>query len=150
MLKQIKKKVIGKLTAQPKHTQSHLGLPETPYEEMGEDKVRALAKAFYDNMETNPDVAELLAIHPLPLDNVRQKFFEFLSGWLGGPDLFVEKYGHPRLRARHLPFQVNETMYRQWMICMQAALDEVLSDDPVLKADLRVKFDQLARHMINC
>jgi hemoglobin len=142
MLKQIKEKMLGK-------SQQHLGPNHSPYDRMGKKKVLLLANSFYDEMESNPDVAELLAIHPQPVDKIRVKFYEFLSGWLGGPDLFVEKYGHPRLRARHLPFQINHNMYVQWMTCMQVALNKVLQDDPVLKADLRVKFDQLARHMIN-
>lgn len=146
MLKQIKERVLGK----PKTKyQSHLTPSETPYQRMGEQSVRDLANLFYDEMENNPAAAELLAIHPQPMDIIREKFFEFLSGWLGGPNLFMKKYGHPRLRMRHMPFAIDNNMYQQWMMCMKVALEKVLSDDPVLKADLEQKFDQLAQHMIN-
>lgn len=151
MLKQIKDRVLGKPNtdnSKPKY-QSHLSPEQTPYERMGEDKVLALANLFYDEMEQNPNAKDLLAIHPQPMIEIRQKFYEFLSGWLGGPNLFIEKYGHPRLRMRHMPFAIDSKMYQQWMLCMERALDSVLADDPVLKADLRLKFDQLAQHMVN-
>ena len=78
---------------------------QSVYQLIGEiNGTRELANTFYDIMEQDPQVQELLAIHPLPLDNVREKFYEFLSGWLGGPPLFANKYGHPRLRKRHAPF----------------------------------------------
>lgn len=128
---------------------SHLATPATPYDSLGEQGVRNLSNYFYDVMETDPDVKELLALHPQPLDKIREKFFEFLSGWTGGPDLFVEKYGHPRLRARHLPFTVNEELKQQWMYCMNKALDAEV-DNPVIRENLRRSFKQLAQHMINC
>lgn len=151
MLKKIKEKVLGKNDTDnktPKY-QSHLSPSHSPYQRMGEQSVRDLANLFYDEMESNPNAAELLSIHPQPMDIIREKFFEFLSGWLGGPNLFMEKYGHPRLRMRHMPFSIDQSMYQQWMLCMDIALTKVLADDPVLKADLRIKFDQLAQHMIN-
>ena len=78
-------------------------------------------------------------------DNV---FFEYLSGWLGGPTLFEQKYGHPRLRARHMPYRIDHKLKQQWMLCMHQALDEVVSN-PQLRTGLRHSFDQLAEHMIN-
>ncbi|WP_371870524.1 group II truncated hemoglobin [Neiella marina] len=114
----------------------------------GEQGVRALADAFYDNMEQLPEAAELLAIHPQPMDSIRQRFYEFLSGWLGGPNLFEQKYGHPRLRARHLPFKVDSQMRDQWMLCMTRALDSHVSC-PLTRMQLRQSFYQLADHMRN-
>lgn len=123
---------------------------QTPYLLMGgEVAVRKLANRFYDIMETAPEAKELYAIHPLPLDSIRQKFFEFLSGWLGGPALFEQKYGHPRLRARHLPFTVNQQLRDQWMYCMDQALDEVV-ENKMLRDGIRQSLGQLASHMINC
>ena len=148
MLNKLKSKLLGN-HQQKSSYQSHLSPSQSPYDRMGKDKVMLLANAFYDEMENNTDAEELHSIHPQPMNAIRVKFFEFLSGWLGGPDLFAEKYGHPRLRARHLPFAIDQKMYEQWMLCMTIALDNVLADDPVLKADLRAKFDQLAAHMIN-
>ena len=99
-------------------------------------------------MSTAPEAAQLYAIHPLPLDSIRQKFFEFLSGWLGGPSLFEEKYGHPRLRMRHMPFAVDQQMRDQWMFCMDKALTEVV-EDKLLRQGLSHSLAQLASHMIN-
>ena len=56
---------------------------------------------------------------------IREKLFEFLSGWLGGPQLFIEKYGHPRLRGRHMPFAIGESERDQWMLCMLQAMAEI-------------------------
>lgn len=123
---------------------------QTPYQLIGgEAGTRALANQFYDVMERDPHAKALLDIHPQPMDNIRERFFEFLSGWLGGPDLFVEKYGHPRLRARHLPFKVTKHQRDLWMLCMNQAIDKVV-DNPALQDHLRQSFGKLATHMINC
>lgn len=140
------KKLIQMLS--PKNP-THPTPQQTPYQLIGgEEATRRLANRFYDIMETAPEAAELYAIHPLPLDTIRQKFFEFLSGWLGGPGLFEQKYGHPRLRMRHMPFTVNPTLRDQWMFCMDQALLEVVAD-PVLRGGLSEALGQLASHMIN-
>lgn len=115
----------------------------------GESGTRNLAEAFYDEMETNIHLQELLAIHKQPLDNIRQKFFEFLSGWLGGPRLFEQKYGHPQLRARHMPFQVTKKQRDLWMLCMNNSMKKVI-DDKEIEQHLRQAFDQMASHMVNC
>lgn len=114
----------------------------------GETGIRALSNSFYDEMETLPDAAELLSLHPQPLDSIRQRFFEFLSGWTGGPGLFEQKHGHPRLRARHLPFKVDKAMRDQWMLCMTRALDKEVSCQ-LTRMQLRQSFYQLADHMRN-
>ena len=144
-LKQIGLKVLG---LQPRKTQS-IPEPPTQYQQLGgEAGVRAIAERFYDIMETDPLAADLLALHPQPMQRIRQTFFEFLSGWFGGPQLFAEKYGHPRLRARHLPFRVDEAMRDQWFHCMYQVLEEQVSD-PLLKQQLKSQFTHLAHHMIN-
>lgn len=137
------------LSKKQKEHKSHLSMNNTPYDNMGEANVRRLANCFYDIMEQDPEAAELLAMHPQPMTEIRQKFFEFLSGWTGGPDLFVNKYGHPRLRARHLPFPVNQELRDQWMYCMNKALDFEV-DNPLVREHLRQAFGQMATHMINC
>ena len=145
--KKLVKIIFNKFTT---NSTQHPTPEQTPYQLMGgETAVRALANRFYDIMETAPEAKALYAIHPLPLDNIRQKFFEFLSGWLGGPALFEQKYGHPRLRARHLPFTVNEQLRDEWMFCMNKALDEVV-EQQVLREGIRQSIGQLATHMINC
>lgn len=121
----------------------------TPYKLIGEERgTRALSNAFYDEMETNIHLKELLDIHQLPLDNIREKFFEYLSGWLGGPPLFEEKYGHPRLRQRHMHVKVTQKQAQLWMLCMTNALDNAIENED-LKNHLKQQFSQLAVHMIN-
>lgn len=123
--------------------------PQTPYQAIGgEEGTRLLANRFYDFMQTDPHAKDLLAIHPQPMDSIRQRFFEFLSGWLGGPGLFEQKYGHPRLRARHLPFEITAHQRDLWMLCMNQALEEVVTDK-LMRRQLQASFYQLATHMIN-
>ena len=76
-------------------------------------------------MELDPAFAELRAVHGASLASAREKLYLFLSGWLGGPSLYIERYGHPRLRARHLPFAIGDRERDQWMACMRQALDDV-------------------------
>lgn len=97
----------------------------TPFERLGgEAGVRALVDRFYDLMELEPAYAELRALHPQSLDGSRDKLFWFLCGWLGGPDHYVQRFGHPRLRARHLPYAIGIAERDQWMACMIQALGE--------------------------
>ena len=97
----------------------------TPYEVLGgEPAVRALVDRFYDLMELEPAYARLRALHPADLEGSRDKLFWFLSGWLGGPDLYQSRFGHPRLRARHLPYAIGIPERDQWMACMMSAMAE--------------------------
>lgn len=114
----------------------------------GEAGVRALVDTFYDRMEEDPAVAPLRAMHPPDLKESRDKLFWFLSGWLGGPPLFIQKRGHPRLRARHLPFAVDNAARDQWMACMRHALLQSTLDAP-LRDRLEQGLLQLADHMRN-
>ena len=121
----------------------------THYERIGgEQKVRALVDRFYDLMDTLPEAYGIRKMHPQDLSGSRQKLFEFLSGWMGGPQLFIEKYGHPRLRARHLPFDVDESARDQWMMCMRQALEEVV-EDAALAAELEQALYKVADFMQN-
>ncbi|WP_373975133.1 group II truncated hemoglobin [Chitinibacter sp. SCUT-21] len=98
----------------------------TPYELLGGEAVlRKLVDRFYDIMETDQRAAGINAMHGKDTTLIREKLFEFLSGWLGGPQLFIEKYGHPRLRARHMPFSIGEAERNQWLLCMYQAMNEI-------------------------
>jgi hemoglobin len=95
----------------------------TPYERLGgEPAVRGLVDRFYDLMDLEPGYARLRALHPSSLDGSRDKLFWFLCGWLGGPQHYVERFGHPRLRARHLPYPIGVAERDQWLDCMRRAL----------------------------
>ena len=98
----------------------------TIYEKIGGDPVVAkLCARFYELMDTVPQFAELRAMHPADLKNSSEKLYMFLSGWMGGPDLFVEKFGHPRLRGRHMPFAIGVAERDQWVACMVLAMEDV-------------------------
>ena len=90
----------------------------------GADAVRTLVYRFYDLMDLEPTYAGLRALHPSTLDGSRDKLYWFLSGWLGGPDLYQQRFGHPRLRARHLPYAIGMAERDQWMACMGQAMQE--------------------------
>jgi hemoglobin len=97
----------------------------TPFERLGgEAGVRALVDRFYDLMDLEPAYTQLRAVHPPTLDAARDKLFWFLCGWLGGPDHYVQRFGHPRLRARHLPYAIGIVERDQWMACMLQAMQE--------------------------
>ncbi len=97
----------------------------TPFQRLeGEPGVRALVDRFYDLMDLEPAYAGIRALHPQALDGSRDKLHWFLCGWLGGPDLYVQRFGHPRLRARHLPYAIGLIERDQWMACMIQAMDE--------------------------
>jgi hemoglobin len=90
----------------------------------GETAVRSLVDRFYDLMDLEPAYAALRAVHGASLDNARDKLHWFLCGWLGGPQHYVERFGHPRLRARHLPFSIGIRERDQWLACMGQAMRE--------------------------
>jgi hemoglobin len=97
----------------------------TPYEGLGgEAAVRGLVDRFYDLMDLEPAFAGIRSLHPQDLSGSRDKLFWFLSGWLGGPDLYQSRFGHPRLRARHLPYAIGIAERDQWMACMVQAMQE--------------------------
>ena len=122
---------------------------QPPYDPIGgEAGVRALVDAFYDAMDPRPDCAAIRAMHPDDLSESRDKLFEFLSGWMGGPPLYVQKRGHPRLRARHLPFSIDEAARDQWMACMYDALQATV-DDAALRERLYLSFLRVAEHLRN-
>ena len=116
-------------------------MPKSPYDTLGgEAGVRKLVDRFYGLMDSLPEAARIRAMHPKDLGSSRDKLFKFLSGWLGGPPLYMEEYGHPRLRARHLPFAIGAAERDAWLLCMNQALDEAELDEMMrlhLKQSLR-------------
>jgi hemoglobin len=112
----------------------------TPFERIGgEPGVRLLVDRFYDLMDLEPPFAGIRALHPSVLDGSRDKLHWFLCGWLGGPDLYVQRFGHPRLRARHLPYAIGIAERDQWLACMLQAMNDV-DVDPALAERLAESF----------
>lgn len=98
---------------------------QNPYELIGgTDKVSELVDRFYDLMDLEPSFEELRTMHSSDLSSSREKLKLFLSGWLGGPDLYSPQFGHPRLRARHLPFKIGLKERNLWLACMYQAMSE--------------------------
>ena len=130
----------------PKNVQSQ---PVTPFEWMGgETKVKDMVNRFYDLMDVESGYTALRSSHGDSLDNARERLFYFLCGWLGGPNYYTEKFGHPMLRARHLPFSIGIQERDQWVACMTQAM--VDTDVPqVLRKRLEQSFFQTADHMRN-
>ena len=121
----------------------------TPFEWIGgEAPVRALVDRFYDLMDLEPGFDALRAAHGPELEHARPRLFLFLCGWLGGPQTYTEQFGHPRLRARHLPFKVGILERDQWLACMDQAMGET-GVDAALRARLRDSFFQTADWMRN-
>ena len=104
--------------------------PAAPFARLGgEAGVRALVDRFYDLMDLEPHYAGLRAIHPADLAGSRDKLHWFLCGWLGGPNLYIERFGHPMLRARHMPYRIGIAERDQWMACMMQAMQEQEVDE---------------------
>jgi hemoglobin len=123
--------------------------PTTPYALIGgEPAVRALVKRFYNLMDTLPEAYGIRKLHPADLSGSEDKLFLYLTGWLGGPQLYVEKFGQPFLRKRHLPFPIASDEAAQWMMCMRQAMSECIADE-VLRSKLDKALNDLALHMRN-
>ncbi|MFM9835962.1 MAG: group II truncated hemoglobin [Methylophilaceae bacterium] len=98
----------------------------------GTANIRALVETFYDIMDNDPKAAGIRAYHAQNLTEAREKLFMFLTGWTGGPQLYIERYGHPRLRARHMPFAIGESERDQWMYCMVQAMVHLKIEDNLM------------------
>ncbi|MEJ5125293.1 group II truncated hemoglobin [Comamonas sp. MYb21] len=122
---------------------------DTPFEWIGgEDQVRALVDRFYDLMDLEPGYKELRDAHGSSLQDARDKLFWFLCGWLGGPDHYQQRFGHPRLRMRHMPFSIGILERDQWLACMDQAMGDVGVDEK-LRSRLGQSFFQTADWMRN-
>ena len=121
----------------------------TPYEQLGgEAMVRRLCARFYALMDALPEAAATRATHPPSLARAEEKLFEYLTGWLGGPPLYTDKYGHPRLRMRHFVAPIGRAEIEGWLLCFHTAWDEIVPPSPLASAILE-KIDALGWHMAN-
>lgn len=103
----------------------------------GDAGLRRVVDRFYSLMDEVPEFYGIRKLHPQDLAGSRDKLFMFLSGWLGGPPLYVQKHGHPMLRARHLPFSIGVAERDAWMACMKQAMEECEVEDALRAALLQ-------------
>ena len=121
----------------------------TPYERIGgEAGVRKLVHRFYELMDELPEAYQVRKLHPESLAGSEQNLFEYLSGWFGGPTMYTDKKGHPRMRQRHAPYAVTPDAKDEWMLCMKQSLAETVADEP-FRNQLQANFQALADHMVN-
>lgn len=126
-----------------------MNTPVTHYEQIGgEPVVRALVRRFYELMDTLPEAYGIRKLHPADLTESRNKLFWFLSGWTGGPQEYTDRFGHPFLRRRHLPFAIGEAERDQWMGCMMRAMQGV-GVDAAMQQELAAAFFKTADFMRN-
>ena len=121
----------------------------TLYEAIGGDPtIRALVRRFYELMDTLPEARACRDVHPPSLARAEEKLYEYLTGYLGGPQLYVEKYGHPRLRSRHFVAPIGTAERDGWILCFQKAMEETI-EHPKLREIIWAPIERLAHHMMN-
>jgi hemoglobin len=121
----------------------------TLYDAIGGDAtVRALVKRFYDLMDTLPEAKNCRALHPSDLAGSEAKLYDYLTGYLGGPPVYVEKHGHPRLRSRHFGAAIGPAERDEWLLCFKRAMDETI-ENPKLRDIIWPPVERLALHMQN-
>jgi hemoglobin len=121
----------------------------TLYEAIGgAPAVDALTRRFYQLMDELPEAAHCRAVHPENLDGSREKFYEYLTGYLGGPPLYTDKRGHPRLRSRHFPAAIGPQERDEWLLCFRRAMEETIGNGE-LRAMIWEPVERLAHHMQN-
>lgn len=129
--------------------EEHPARAESVYARMGgEPALRALVARFYALMDELPEAWAVRRLHPDNLGGSADSLFKFLSGWFGGPPLYIRERGHPRLRMRHLPFTIGPAERDEWVLCMRQALDEVVADE-TLRAGMLRAFTDMAAHIVN-
>ena len=94
----------------------------------GAEGIQRLVERFYALMDELPEARTIRALHPIDLTNAKQRLFMFLSGWSGGPQLYAERFGHPRLRQKHQAFSIGEAERDAWMLCMNGALEDIVAE----------------------
>lgn len=114
----------------------------------GDPTVKALVSRFYQLMDTLPEAARCRALHPADLSGSEAKFYDYLTGWLGGPPVYVEKHGHPMLRRRHFVAPIGVAERDEWLLCFERALDDTVSNEK-LRAIILEPVTRLAHHMQN-
>ncbi len=139
----------GESPGDPTERAFSFGLDHTPYDALGgREAVQRLVETFYDLMDRDERFAAIRSLHKPDLGEARSKLYEFLSGWLGGSQLYIEKYGHPKLRGRHMPFPIGENERDLWMTCMSDAMNTCEVEGEI-RAFLNARFAHVANFMKN-
>jgi hemoglobin len=125
--------------------QTPASTPQSLYDLLGGEPyatyhIREIVEAFYDVMDKDEKAKTIRAMHDKDLTAAREKLFMFLCGWTGGPQLYIERYGHPFLRRRHLPFKIGEEERDQWIYCMTKAMLNLKMDEVKIKALLNALY----------
>jgi len=118
------------------------------HERLGEERIAQLVDSLYEHMATLPDARTIWSMHTHELDDIKQRLRDFLSGFLGGPDHYSPKHGHPRMRQRHMGFSIGKAERDAWLNCMRQALQDTVNDEQ-LRCDLDDAFSRFADHMRN-
>lgn len=117
----------------------------TLYDRLGAENLATLVNRFYDLVFTNERISRLFKTDK---ELIKEKQRLFLTQFFGGPPLYSERYGHPKLRARHLPHPIDEEDAIAWLQCMSAAVHS-LPIDAAMKDELMKRFIPTAMFMVN-
>jgi hemoglobin len=121
--------------------------PKSIYELVGgQEAFVRLCDSFYARVENDP---VLRPLYPEgPLDDAKEKLALFLTQFFGGPEIYSQRRGHPRLRARHLPFAIGRKQRDVWVTHMLASLDESGIEEPAY-SQIKQYFEEAATFLIN-
>lgn len=107
--------------------------PQTPYQILGDEGIRALCDAFYDIMDTLPEAAGIRAMHAEDLSPMKDKLTDYLTGWMGGPPLYADKHGTVCMTEPHEPYHIGPEERDQWLLCMDKALEQIQASDELVE-----------------
>ncbi len=105
----------------------------TPYQILGEDGIRDLTEAFYDIMDKSPEAAGIRRLHAQDLAPMKQKLAEYLTGWMGGPPVYAQKYGGVCMTEPHEPYHIGPEERDQWLWCMDRALQRIDASEELVE-----------------
>jgi hemoglobin len=117
--------------------------PQTPYQILGEQGIRALAASFYDVMDSLPEAAGIRAMHARDLGPMKEKLADYLIGWMGGPPVYANKYGSVCMTEPHAPFHIGPEERDQWLLCMDRALEQTGASEELVDM-LRIPLFRIA------
>jgi len=119
---------------------------QTFYERIGENRLHSVIKHFYSSVFSSSKISHLFENDR---EIIEEKQIKFLTQFLGGPDLYSQAYGHPKMRMRHLPHKIDQEAKEEWLRCMREAIDIVFIDDIELGNSFYKIFPPIAEHMVN-